>query len=402
MAIGAPHSMKNELMEDYTLIETPDALDQFYEEHKGLDWLGFDTEFVGEKRYTTRLCLIQTISDKGLYLIDPIRLKERLGPFLRLIEDARIEKITHAGDNDYRLLYNLYGILPRNVFDTQVVGGFVGYKYPTSFRKLVEGELGKRLKKGYAVADWEARPLKDKPIKYALDDVIPLPGLWRSLKKKLKQRKRTHWAEEELRRLELESSYYKDPHHDALNSNLMHNLNTKEKAFLLRLYAWRDQLAKKRDHSKEMVLASKHIGHIVRGIPSGANALQQNRRIPNKLAQRYGKEFEALYKRDVSEEERHILARIPSEADISPKEQVLMELLYHVIKYRCLEEDMSINMVVPRNLLKTIRSGEETAKDAVGDGWRKEMLGAYFIEWLATAKDMNVQLADDKIVLIPR
>jgi len=174
-------------MEDYTLIETPDALDQFYEEHKNLDWLGFDTEFVGEKRYTTRLCLIQTISDKGLYLIDPIRLQERLGPFLRLIEDARIEKITHAGDNDYRLLYNLYGILPRNVFDTQVVGGFVGYKYPTSFRKLVEGELGKRLKKGYAVADWEARPLKNKPIKYALDDVIPLPGLWRSLKEKLKE-----------------------------------------------------------------------------------------------------------------------------------------------------------------------------------------------------------------------
>jgi ribonuclease D len=394
--------MKNELMEDYTLIETPDALDQFYEEHKDLDWLGFDTEFVGEKRYTTRLCLIQTISDRGLYLIDPIRLQERLGPFLRLIEDARIEKITHAGDNDYRLLYNLYGILPRNVFDTQVVGGFVGYKYPTSFRKLVEGELGKRLKKGYAVADWEARPLKNKPIKYALDDVIPLPGLWRSLKKKLKECEREHWAEEELRRLELESSYYKDPHHDALNSNLMRNLNTKEKAFLLRLYAWRDQLAKKRDHSKEMVLASKYIGHIVRGIPSGANALQQNRRIPNKLAHKYGKEFEALYKKDVTPEEQEILARVPSEEDIPPKEQVLMELLYHVIKYRCLEEDISINMVVPRNLLRTIRSGEETAKEAVGDGWRKEMLGNYFIDWLATAKDMNVELADDKIVLIPR
>lgn len=389
-------------MEDYTLIETPEALNQFYEDHKNLEWLGFDTEFIGEKRYTTRLCLIQTVSEKGLYLIDPIRLKDRLGPFLWLIEDERIEKITHAGDNDYRLLYNLYGTLPRNVFDTQVVGGFVGYKYPTSFRKLVEGELGKRLKKGYAVADWEARPLESKPIKYALDDVIPLPGLWRSLKEKLAQRNRTHWAEEELKGLERESSYYKDPHHDALNSNLMLNLNTKEKAFLLRLYAWRDRLAKKRDHSKEMVLPSKHIGHIVRGIPSGANALQQNRRIPNKLAQKYGKEFEALYKKDVTKAEQEILSRIPSEADISPKEQILMELLYHVIKYRCLEEDISINMVVPRHLLKTIRSGEETAKDAVGEGWRKEMLGEYFIEWLATAKDMNVQLADDKIVLIPK
>jgi ribonuclease D len=348
------------------------------------------------------LCLIQTISDKGLYLIDPIHLQERLMPFLKLIEDARIEKITHAGDNDYRLLYNLYGTLPRNVFDTQIVGGFVGYKYPTSFRKLVEGELGKHLKKGYAVADWEARPLKSKPIQYALDDVIPLPGLWRSLKEKLAKRNRTHWAEEELKRLEQEDFYYKDPHHDALNSNLMRNLNTKEQVFLLRLYAWRDELAKRRDHSKEMVLASKYIGHIVRGIPSGANALMQNRRIPDKMAKRFGPEFEQLYNKPITEEEREVLTRVPSDADIAPKEQILMELLYHVIKYRCLEEDISINMVVPRNLLKTIRSGEETATEAVGNGWRKEMLGTYFIQWLATAKEMKVQLEEDRIVLVPR
>ena len=265
----------------------------------------------------------------------------------------------------------------------------------------MEGELGKRLKKGYAVADWEARPLKEKPIKYALDDVIPLPGMWKSLKKKLKARGREHWAEEELKLLEQEAFYYKDPHHEALNSNLMRNLNTKEKAFLLRLYAWRDETAKRRDHSREMVLASKYIGHIVRGIPSGANALQQNRRVPNKMAQKYGQEFERLYKQEVSEEEREILSRIPSEEDISPKEEVLMELLYHVIKYRCLEEDISINMVVPRHILKAIRSNEETARDAIGEGWRKEMLGEYFIQWLASAKEMDLQLKDDRIVLRP-
>lgn len=389
-------------MQKYTLIERKEDLEAFYEDHKGLSWLGFDTEFVGEKRYATRLCLIQTVSEKGLYLIDPIVLNEELQPFLRLIEHPGIEKITHAGDNDYRLLYNLYGTLPRNVFDTQIVGGFVGYKYPTSFRKLVEGELSKRLKKGYAVADWEARPLREKPIRYALDDVIPLPGLWRSLKQKLEERGRTHWAAEELERLEKEAFYYKDPHHEALNSNLMRNLNTKEKAFLLRLYAWRNKTAERRDHSKEMVLASKYIGHIVRGIPSGANALQQNRRIPNKMAKKYGEEFEKLYKKEITAEERAILARIPSEADISPKEEVLMELLYHVIKYRCLEEDISINMVVPRHILKSIRNDEETAKEAIGDGWRKEMLGEYFIEWLATAKEMDVRLEEDKIVLKPR
>lgn len=386
---------------DYTLIETPAQLEDFYEQHRKLDWIGFDTEFVGEKRYTTTLCLIQTISEAGLFLIDSIKLKDELGPFLRILEDERIEKTTHAGDNDYRLLYNLYGTLPRHVFDTQIAAGFVGYNYPTSFRKLVEGETGRRLKKGYAVADWEKRPFDSKALKYALDDVIPLPGLYKNLRKKLEDRNRVHWAAEEFSQLEKEAYYYKDPHHDALNSNIMRSLNKRDKIFLLRLFAWRNTTAERRDHSKEMVLPAKYISHIVRGISSGANALRQNRRIPNKLAKKYGDEFERLYKKEATQEELDILKRLPSDSNTSPEEDVLMELLYHVIKYRCLQEDISINMVVPRQILKSIRSGEETAREAIGEGWRKEMLGAYFTEWLATAKKMDVRLHDDRIELWP-
>ena len=341
----------------YTLIETPEALEDFYQAHKDLAWMGFDTEFVGEKRFRTALCLIQTISDKGLYLIDSIRLKDDLGPFLKLIEAERIEKITHAGDNDYRLLYNLYGTLPRNVFDTQIAAGFAGYNYPTSFRKLVEGETGQHLKKGYAVADWEKRPFDTKALKYALDDVIPLPELHKSLQRKLEKRGRAHWAAEEFALLEKDSYYYKDPHHDALNSNIMRSLKKKDRIFLLRLFAWRNATAERRDHSKEMVLPAKYISHIVRGIASGANALRQNRRIPDKLAKKYGNEFEKLYNKETTPAELEILKRVPSDSDTTPEEDVLMELLYHVIKYRCIQEEISINMVVPRQILKAIRSG---------------------------------------------
>lgn len=385
----------------YSLIDGAGALQQFYEQHKNVSWIGFDTEFVGEKRYTTRLCLIQVISEHGLYLIDPIQLDGALGPFLKLISDPAILKITHAGDNDYRLLYNLYGTLPANLFDTQIAAGFVGYSYPVSFRKLVEGETGQHLKKGYAVTDWEARPFDQKQVRYALDDVLPLPTLWKNLSQKLDGRNRAHWAAEEFSQLEKESYYYRDPHHDAIKSNLMRNLNRKEKAFLLRLFAWRNETAKRRDHSKEMVLPAKYISHIVRGISSGGNALKQNRRVPDKLAQKYGKTFEDLYHQPITAEEEGVLARIPKESDTPAEEEVLMELLYQVIRYRCLQEDISINMVVPRNILKAIRSGEETAKEAIGESWRREMLGAYFMDWLATANTIDLRLMDDHIELWP-
>ncbi|MCO6479346.1 MAG: HRDC domain-containing protein [Phaeodactylibacter sp.] len=384
----------------YNLIEDPRALDTFYQEHRNLSWMAFDTEFVGEKRYHTLLCLIQVKSEKGLFLIDPIRLKN-LDPFLDLVTDRKITKITHAGDNDYRLLNNLYGIVPGNVFDTQVAAGFVGYKYPVSFRKLVEGELNVHLKKGYAVTDWEGRPFQDKQLKYALNDVLFLPELKGRLEKKLEKQNRVHWAAEELSLLEKPEYYYKDPHDEAVKSNLMRSLKTKERVFLIRLFAWRRQLAEQRDHSKEMVLPAKYISHIVRSISSGREALKHNRRIPRRTAEKYGAIFEELYNRPVTDEEREILKRIPSDIDDDPKEQIIMEMLYQVIKYKCLEEDISINMVVPRGELKKIRADDDDALDLLSGGWRQEMLGAYFLDWLSNANRMKVDLLENRIVIHP-
>ena len=214
----------------YQLIETESDLVQFYETNKVAKWLGFDSEFVGEKRFFTQLCLIQVSSDFGNYLIDPILIKD-LTPFLKLVEDPNIIKITHAGENDYRLLHIGYDIQPRNIFDTQIAAGFVGYKYPISFRKLVESELNVPLSKAYAVTDWESRPMEKRQLKYAINDVLPLYDLWQLLTNKLNDLGRLSWAEEEFKKLEKADFYEKDPHHEALNSNLMRSLRRRDKVF---------------------------------------------------------------------------------------------------------------------------------------------------------------------------
>jgi len=362
--------------------------------------MAFDTEFVGEKRYMTTLCLIQVASEKGIFLIDPFRIKD-LKPFLLLIESPDLIKITHAGDNDYRLLYNLYGITPRSVFDTQLAAGFVGYNYPTSFGKLVEGEVGIRLKKGYAVTDWEARPLGNRQLKYAINDVIHLEELWLSLSKKLDKWQRKAWAEQEFAELEAESYYKKHPHNEAINSKLMQALKKRDRIFLIRLLEWRRSLAEKRNHSKDMVLPSKHISHIVRGISSGKEALSHNRRIPNKMVSKYGDAFERMYQQPATDEELAVLTKIPEVVDEDPREKVVIEMLYQVIKYKCMEEEMSINMVLPRNILKQIRANDSDAYHLLGHGWRKDWLGSYFVDWLATAQSLDLQLLEDKIVLGP-
>lgn len=386
---------------DYQLIESDEELVQFYQAHQDVSWLAFDTEFVGEKRYFTALCLIQIASEKGIFLIDPFRAKD-LSPFLQLMQDPRITKITHAGDNDYRLLYQQYGILPANVFDTQVAAGFVGYNYPTSFGKLVEGELGIALKKGFAVTDWEARPLKPKQLKYAIDDVLYLERLWQKLLSKLEKLGRRGWAEEEFRQFEAESAYYRGPHSEAVNSKLMQALRRKDRVFLLRLLEWRRQLAEKRNHSKDMVLASKYLSHIVRGISSGSEALRQNRRIPDKVAKKYGQVFEEMYQTPVTEEENQVLDTIPSDIYEDPKEAIVLEMLYLVIKYKCMEEDMAINMALPRHVIKKIRAKDNEVQELLQNSWRKEWLGDYFVDWLATAQSLDLELLKEQIVLRPK
>ena len=81
---------------DYTLVETASALTDFYNDNHQVEWMAVDTEFIGEKRYETLLCLIQVATSKGYFLIDPIKIKD-LSLFLQMLESPAILKITHAG-----------------------------------------------------------------------------------------------------------------------------------------------------------------------------------------------------------------------------------------------------------------------------------------------------------------
>ena len=138
---------------------------------------------------------------------------------------------------------NQFGIIPVNVFDTQLAAGFVGYKYPTSFQKLVDKEMGVFVPKGYTVSDWEERPFSPKQISYALNDVIYLKGLWESLTAKLEKLDRVTWSQEECDKIATKEYYYINPHRDAFRNNAISNLKTQEQMFMIRLYDWRKKEA---------------------------------------------------------------------------------------------------------------------------------------------------------------
>ncbi|WP_116124479.1 ribonuclease D [Lewinella sp. IMCC34183] len=383
---------------DYTMIDTQEGLESFYHQHTGIDWMGFDTEFIGEKRYHTLLCLIQISTENGFYLLDPIEVTD-LTYFLRLVENPDIIKITHAGDNDYRLLYRAYGTVPANVFDTQVAAAFCGHRYPTSFAKLVDAEVGENVGKGYAVTDWSKRPMSEKQIKYALTDVLYLRKLYDTITAKLKDNGRLDWALEECALMASEDYYYRDPNHEFLNSNIARSSRTKERVFLLRLYEWRRSQAEQRNYSKEMILPSKLIGQLVRGVRGGKQSMQDNRRLPGKTVGRYGDMFVNFYEKDATPEELKIVKSVQRSSQEDEEDDMIVELLYLLMKYRANEADISHALVMPRNAIRRMKQDDEVRKSILGSGWRRELLGDDFVNWLKNFDHLTMKIEGGKISL---
>ena len=383
---------------DYTFVRTEDELKDFDGANRDITWMGFDTEFIGEKRYHTLLCLIQVSTEHGYYLIDPLAI-DNLDPFLDILEDEAVVKITHAGDNDYRLMNKQFGVIPRNVFDTQVAAGFIGHRYPTSFAKLVDAECGVSLGKGYAVTDWAQRPMSPKQIKYALNDVIYLRELYDKIIAQLEANGRKSWALEECAAMTTKDYYYRDPNHEFLNSNVARSSRTKERVFLLRLYEWRRALAEEKNYSKEMILPGKLIGQLTRGVKGGINSMMENRRLPQSTVKRYGKLFVDLYNQEPTPEELAVAKSIQRSSQEDEEDDLIIELLYLIMKYRASEADISHALVMPRNAIKRMKQDAEQREKILGSGWRQELLGPDFINWVENFDRLKVRIEGGKIAL---
>ena len=166
----------------------------------------FDTEFIMEDAYHSAVCLIQTATETGVALIDPLAgLNTNL--FWDLIADPSIEVILHAGAEDLALCQQLTGKPPANIFDVQIAAGLVSRDYPLSLARLIQTMLGVRLHKSQTLTDWRRRPLTEAQRIYAVEDVAYLPALHHLLTERLAKANRLDWAREEFARFESPGVY---------------------------------------------------------------------------------------------------------------------------------------------------------------------------------------------------
>lgn len=181
-------------------ITTTDALEQFCTRAKAAPYVTVDTEFLRERTYWSKLCLVQMAlpgKDGEAVLVDPLVEGLSLEPLYDLFRHQATVKVFHAARQDLEIFFTEAGVFPLPLFDTQVAAMVCGFGEQVGYETLVKKIAKQSLDKTSRFTDWSRRPLTDAQKAYALADVTHLRVIYEFLSKELKKSGREKWVEEE-------------------------------------------------------------------------------------------------------------------------------------------------------------------------------------------------------------
>jgi len=196
-------------------ITTTEDLAAFCQEAAKRAYVTVDTEFLRERTYYSKLCLVQLAyqddTSADAVLVDPLVDGLSLEPLYDLFRDHGVVKVFHAARQDLEIFYVDAGVIPEPLFDTQVAAMVCGFGeqvgYETLVRKITKSELDKSSR----FTDWSRRPLTDAQATYALADVTHLRDIYEYLSARLAKSGRSKWVTEEMAILEDPATYQADP-----------------------------------------------------------------------------------------------------------------------------------------------------------------------------------------------
>ncbi len=387
--------------------------------------IALDTEFMGEGRYRTLLCLIQlaVAGDTGqehpdgherIEIVDPLAyaaakaaaptsaeggsgpLGEAGVPLAQVLEDPDIEVVVHAGRQDIALLRRALGCEVRNVFDTQIAAGFVGMPAQCSYDTLLSELLGVKLAKSASFTRWDTRPLSPEQLSYAREDVVHLSALATELQDRLQRSGRLAWAREECEFLE---SVTDERDLDTIFSRLprIRGMNAASQGIARELVAWREQTAAARDRPVQSVLGDAPLVEIAKRKPTSTRKLQDIRGVGQGSMRKGGEDLLAAVQRGLDHAGEPLTSG-PRPPQPRPQDAPLIALSEALVRARAREAELAYELLASRADLQAIVADHRSGRRAdvrTLRGWRSELVG----EELLALLDGRISLAvrDDRI-----
>lgn len=361
------------------LITTQSDLDAYIARIRGADVIFLDTEFLRETTYYPKLCVIQAkIKGDDPVAIDALSDDLELQPFWSAILDPSMTKVFHAGRQDLEIIVTACGQVPTPLFDTQIAASVLGHGEQAGFETLVRSILKHQLDKGSQFTDWARRPLTDRQLKYALDDVRYLEPIYERLVHELETKNRAGWVAEDMAVLSNLETYQVDPQTMWRRVKIKSD-KARDLAVLQAVAAWREAEAQKRDLPRGRVLKDDPMAEIALHHPRDIDELCAIRGIDKGMARGKlgGSLLDAVAAGLATPDE--LCPKVTRRKPLHDEQELLLDILKLVVKMRAREMGMAARMLASSDDLDTlVREGFDHS--ALSSGWRYDVLGRDLIE----------------------
>lgn len=370
-------------------ITTTEALSAFCLEAAKRPYVTVDTEFLRERTYYSKLCLIQLAyqdeAGEDAVIVDPLSDGLSLEPLYDLFRDLNVVKVFHAARQDLEIFFVDAGVIPEPLFDTQVAAMVCGYGEQVGYETLVRKVCKADVDKSSRFTDWSRRPLTDAQLKYALADVTFLRDIYETLSTRLAQSGRARWVSEEMAVLKAPETYQANPE-EAWKRVKTRTSSGRFLAVVKELAKFREAYAQERNIPRSRVYKDDALVEIASTKPSSEKDLGRSRLLLREA--RRGDIAEGIL--------AAVKAGLEMPSELAPKPDksreklqvnpALADLLRVLLKAKSDETDVAQKLIATTSDLDLIAAGERDV--AALKGWRREVFG-----------DEALLLCDGKIAL---
>ncbi len=338
------------------------------------DFIAVDTEFIRDRTYWPKLCLVQIAGAEEARVIDALAPEIDLAPLVALMNDASVTKVFHAARQDVEIFFHISGRVPTPLFDTQIAAMVCGFGDSVAYERLAGALAGASIDKSQRVLDWSGRPLPRKMLDYALSDVTHLRTIYQALAARLARSGRIAWLAEEMAALTDPASYALNP--AEAWKRVKHGLrDSRQIAVLRRLAEWRETEAQTRDLPRNWVLEDKLLAGIAGLQPRGMEDFPRLRAAGksrlSRAAMRAALDIVAAVRAESAA--AHPKPE-PAASAPSRDRRPTVELLKVLLKLRCDQHDVAQKLVATADDIAALAE-DDAADISALRGWRRELFG---------------------------
>ena len=332
--------------------------------------IGVDTEFLRERTFFPKLCLLQLRAAGQIWCVDTLNVGS-LDALMPALTASDTPKLIHAARQDLEALYLTTQRVVSPVFDTQIAAACIGMKPQVGYAELVKTLLDVAIPKGQTRTDWSKRPLTRAQLEYAADDVLYLSDVAALLETRLRELGRESWVLEDC--LELQDRRLYEPDLGLAWERLrgIGQLPAEPRSRAKALAVWREKLARERDLPRSWILADAAIFSIAHANPASPAALEAVQPMNEKFAASL---LAALRESSVTAADHEPI----QDARPTPEQKAVLDRLSKIVDARASELSVSGEVLAPRGELKALAMGTPAGSlrsTRALTGWRKQEIG---------------------------